>query len=164
MKNRIRAFTLIEIVLAMMLAGIVLGMAYSAFRLFTKIYRDYHSKNIANADVQVFRGMLHDDMEVASVVSLTEGQISFSAVSDSLGLRYLLQPEYIIRRKAGVQDTFRMKRLVAGALFEGRAVSTGIVDQLVFQFEFEDAPMLISVTKKYAAADLFNYTDKLWKQ
>lgn len=165
MKNsKVKAFTLIEIVLAMMLAGIMLGMAYTALRLFAKIYRDYHGKNIANAGIRVFSGMINDDLANASVISLADNQINFSAVSDSMGLRYLLQSDHVIRRKAGVQDTFRMTNLISQASFEGIQVSSGVVDQLVFKFDFEGSPMLISVTKEYAAADLFNHTDTIWKQ
>jgi len=163
-KGKISSFTLFEIVLALMLAGIVVGMAYTAFSLFSKIYHNYHDKTTTHADVQLLRKLFDEDMSRASLVSLSDHQISFNRVSDSSGLRYLVYPDYLIRQKDHVQDTFSMKNLVLSTSFEGREVSNSMVDQLVFRFEFEGAPMLISVRKDYTSEDLFNYTDTLWKQ
>ncbi len=53
--SKIRSYTLFELVLAMMLAGIVVGMAYTAFRLFTKIYGNYEHKTTAIAQIQMLR-------------------------------------------------------------------------------------------------------------
>lgn len=163
-QGRIKSFTLFEIVLAMMLAGIVVGMAYTAFTLFSKIYRDYHYKTTANADVQSLKKMFNSDLSGASLVSFSGSQIRFDPSSDSLGLLYRVNLDYLIRQKDNLQDTFKLKNLVLDTSFEGRKVSNGTVDQLVFRFEFQGSPITISVRKEYTSEDLFNYTDTLWKQ
>ncbi|RYE55654.1 MAG: hypothetical protein EOP48_09750 [Sphingobacteriales bacterium] len=164
-RQRISAFTLFEIVFSMMLVGLVIGMAYTAFTLFTKIYRDYHDKNLSHADVQIVRRMIDEDVEKASLIFLTDSQVYFNGIGeDSADLHYDLHPDYFIRRTEGAQDTFRMKSLALIASFEAVDVSNGIVDHLIFKFEFEGAPMLISTKKRYTAEDLFNYTDTLWNQ
>ncbi|TCC99768.1 PulJ/GspJ family protein [Pedobacter psychroterrae] len=163
-QGRIKSFTLFEIVLAMMLAGIVVGMAYTAFTLFSKIYRDYHAKTISHADVQLLRKLFDEDLGSASVVSSSGDQIRFNGLSDSSGSRYLVYPDFLIRQKDNLPDTFKMKNLALITFFEGREVSNSIVDQMVFRFEFEGSPILISVTKSYSAEDLFNYTDTLWNK
>jgi len=154
-----------EMVLAMMLAAIVIGMAYSAFTMFSRLYGSYHTKNLDHASVQVFREVLHADMDHAEFVFADETQLRFKASGDdSRLLSYRLGPDYLIRNTAELQDTFKIKGLMQETLFEGKAVTTGIVDQILYRFEYTKTPMIISVHKKYTSADLFTYRDSLWKQ
>ncbi|WP_285060247.1 PulJ/GspJ family protein [Pedobacter ginsengisoli] len=163
-KDRIKAFTLIELVLAMMLAAIVMGMAYSAFTVFTRVYGRFHSKNLAHADVQLFRQVLQSDMEKAALIELREGQLNFKDPLSSEALSYSFGTDYLVRTHHSVADTFKMKRLILLSSFENSSVSEGIADRLVFRFEHEGAPVTMTAAKVYTSADLFNYQDSLWRR
>ena len=163
-KGRIKAFTLIELVLAMMLAAIVMGMAYSAFTVFTRVYGRFHSKNLAHADVQLFRQVLQLDMEKAARIELREGQLNFKDPLSQEVSSYSFGPGYLVRAHHSVRDTFKMQRLTLQSSFENADVSEGIVDHLVFRFQHGNAQMTMSAAKAYTSADLFNYQDSLWKR
>lgn len=162
--KKINSFTLFELVLAMMLAGIVVGMAYTAFRLFTNIYGSYHDKTIAVAEIQALRNVLNQDLERASSVSASDFEVQIDNGSDSSQLRYAIKEGQLIRISSTMQDTFSMKGPVLYTSFESTKVSAGIVDHLVLKFDFENSPMLMSFRKEYTAQDLFNYRDTLWSR
>ena len=163
-KGRIKAFTLIELVLAMMLAAIVMVMAYSAFTVFTRVYGSYRLKNLSHADVQLFRQVLQSDMEKAGMIELREGQLNFKDPLSPEALSYSFGTDYLVRVHHSVTDTFKMKRLILQPSFENSPVSEGIIDRLEFRFEYEGAQMTMSAAKAYTSADLFNYQDSLWKR
>jgi prepilin-type N-terminal cleavage/methylation domain-containing protein len=163
-KSRIKAFTLIELVLAMILAAIVMGMAYSAFTVFTRVYGSYHSKNLSHADVQLFRQVLQSDMKKAALIELSSGQLKFKDPLSSEALSYSFGPDYLVRTHHSVPDTFKMTRLTLQSSFENAGVSEGIVDHLTFRFEYEGAQMTMTTAKEYTSADLFIYQDSLWKR
>ncbi|WP_448633253.1 PulJ/GspJ family protein [Pedobacter panaciterrae] len=81
-KRRIKAFTLIEMVLAMMLAAIVMSMAYTVFTIFSRLYSDYRIKNLDHANLQLIRLALGRDMECASLAEVDENGLH---LKDSLG-------------------------------------------------------------------------------
>lgn len=163
-KGRIKAFTLIELVLAMMLAAIVMGMAYSAFTVFTRVYGGYHGKNLAHANVRIFKQVLQSDIDKAVLIELVDGQLNFKDPLTTEVLRYSFGPDYLVRTQHSVPDTFKMQHLLLQSSFENAQVSEGIVDHLVFRFDYEKAQMTMTVAKAYTAADLFNYQDSLWKR
>ncbi|HKG08724.1 MAG TPA: type II secretion system protein [Pedobacter sp.] len=163
-KGRIKAFTLIELVLAMMLAAIVIGMAYSAFTIFSRLYGSYHGKNLAHADVRTFKQVVHRDVKNAVRIEQQNSGIVFKDSLSMEQLAYSFGPDHLIRIKNAVPDTFKLKHLTVHTAFEGVAVSDGIIDRLTFRFDYDAAPMVVTAFKKYTATELFNYQDSLWKQ
>lgn len=163
-QNRINAFTLIEVVLAMMLAAIVIGMAYTAFTLFTRLYGTYRTKNLAHADVRAFQQVLERDMEQAAVVSLEDDQLFFGNGDGTVDPSYVFHKDYILRIKNALPDTFKLKSVAMRTAFEGHGVRLGIVDQVLIGFEHEKEPMLIAVNKRYSAEELFNSKRTLWNR
>ena len=162
--SKLASFTLIEMVLAMMLAAIVIGMAYTAFTVFTHLYGNYRNKNLQHADVQLFRQILQHDMERAELVTISEGEIRFAGLDNAEQVVYRLSADYLLRQKGEISDTLKLKQLSCIASFENRLVSTGLVDHLVFRFNYQQSLLPVSSAKKYTSVQLFNYQDSLWMQ
>lgn len=163
-KTAIKSFTLFEIVLAMMLSGIVIGMAYTAFTLFTKIYGSYYHNATSHSELMVFRKMARDDFMEKSVITLSDSLVIIGDFPDSSQIRYMLTRDLLVRHKNNAVDTFKLKNLTCNASFEGNEISKGIVDLVVLRFQYRGSPIVISLRKEYAAKELFNYSDSLWNR
>jgi|GEM_PF-6875813 len=162
---KIKAFTLLEVVLAMMLAAIVIGMAYTGFGLMSRLYGEYRKKNLAYADVQLLRQALQRDVEKAALLHLEERQLTFS--TDTAGglpeqLRYQWTADQLLRSTALGQDTFRLKGLQLQAFFEGRAALEGLADRLELRFVQDSVAMQMSIHKNYDSKSLFNKKEEQW--
>jgi len=158
MEKRIKAFTLMEVVLAMMLAAIVIGMAYTAFGLFVKMYGGYRQKNLGHADLQWMREALQRDMERAKVVRL-EGDKIFM---DSLA--YQVGKDVLLRESSGRVDSFKLKELRVRGSFEGMPLYEGLADRLVLGFAQDSVWMELNAEKQYAADELVELSEGSWKR
>lgn len=161
MNRKINAFTLIELVLAMLLTAMVIGMCYSALTIFEKLAINYHSKMADRHDIQVFRQVLKNDIDQHTTIIRMSNAIEFKDSIGQVKLQYTLIPDLIIRSTRGLQDTFKMKDLQLTTTFEGREMTSGIIDQLIFRFDYNKSPVVISGVKTYTSSDLFNYKDSL---
>jgi hypothetical protein len=163
-RGRIKSFTLIEMVLAMMLAAIVIGMAYTAFTLFSRLYGGYSQKNLAHADTRLFKQTLDKDIEKATLVSIEEGRLNFQDAAGLVSLSYVPGPDYLIRIHNALPDTFKLKGLTMQVSFENQEASQAIVDHVVFRFLHDKVPTSVSFVKTYTSSELFNYQDSLWNR
>lgn len=137
----------------MMLAAIVIGMAYTAFSLMARMSAGFREKNLAHADVQVLREVLQRDAERAGVILIADGTIDFS--SESTPLQYEWRQDYLIRKMELAQDTFKTPALVVQAYFEGRSQASGIVDRLVLNFINDNVQIKLNIRKDYDSKGLF---------
>lgn len=154
--KKINAFTLLEMVLAMMLASVVIGMAYTGFTLFSRIYDGYRSKNLKHAGIRMFKAVLDRDMERGGAVVIKDRQVSFGLLS------YELMEDELVRSAGLERDTFRMEHLQMQAFFEGDPVQTGRIDHLVFRFEQEGRQLVISGIRLYSSAELFDLAEPFY--
>ncbi|NQX52075.1 type II secretion system protein [Pedobacter panaciterrae] len=158
-KRRIKAFTLIEMVLAMMLAAIVMSMAYTVFTIFSRLYSDYRIKNLDHANLQLIRLALGRDMECASLAEVDENGLHLKDSLRREEVSYTPSGDYLLRRAGTVTDSLRMKDLKMYCSFEGSDVSEGITDYLVLKFIYHKKPMEISIHRNYSSAELLTYQD-----
>lgn len=154
MKVNIKAFTLFELVLGMLLAAIVIGMAYYASTIFMRIYESYSKSSYAQSELILFKKVLSKDVERATVINFMNDELLLKGQEDELLLSYTFSRQYALRRGA-VVDTFKLQGLQARAGFEGTPQESGVADVLVLSFIYEGIPAAFMVRKHYSAKDLF---------
>ncbi|WP_276090978.1 prepilin-type N-terminal cleavage/methylation domain-containing protein [Pedobacter sp. JY14-1] len=158
MGNKIKAFTLMEVVLAMMLAAIVVGMAYTAFSLFGKLQGSYRQKNLRHADLQMVREVLQRDVERAGSVRLEGDRL----LMDSL--IYQAGGDFLLRQVAGGTDTLKLRTLRIQGSFEEHPVADGLADRLVLSFMQDSVAVQLRIDKQYTSEELFRLKEELWKR
>lgn len=154
MKGKLAAFTLFELMLGMLLSAIVIGMVYSAWFLFSRVYAQYMKDAAEQSQVVAFRSVLSSDVERACLMKIEEGEV---VLLDSMGmesLRYAVCDEGVVRKGVGL-DTFRFGRSLLSAGFEGGMVKDSLADALAFSFVFRERAVTVSVTKYYSSEQLF---------
>lgn len=163
-RQKIKAFTLLEIVLAMMLSAIVVGMAYTAFTLFSKLYGNYRAKNLSHSDLLLTRDVLDHDFNQAFFAEKVENELW---LRDSLGnLRITYKPiqDYLLRDNRIAIDSLRLKGVQIEFSFEGMIRGNGLIDQLVLRFSYNKKLQTLCVSKIYSSEQLFNWKDIAWRR
>lgn len=152
--KRIKAFTLFELVLGMLLAAIVIGMAYYASTIFMRIYGSYSKNSYAQSELVLFKKVVSKDVERAARLDFLNDELLLKDPQGEAVLSYTFTSEYALRRGAAV-DTFKLDNLQVRASFEGLGQESGLTDLLVFSFRHADEPAVFMVRKQYSAKDLF---------
>ncbi len=104
MLSRIKGFTIVEIVLAMLLSSIVIFMAYTTYMQMEKYILKRISDKQNNTEM-LFRTVLKRDfMEADKVISIDSGML---ITADTMRIKYLFE-DNLIQRVTSSIDTFRL--------------------------------------------------------
>jgi hypothetical protein len=160
---RIRSFTLIEMVLAMLFSAIVVGMAYTSITIFSRLYENYRLKRSGQADQELINQAMTRDFNRSSLIEIEEEQINLKDSVGAITLHYRIEENYFLRLAALKTDSIKMENLAFKGFFRGLEVNQGIIDQIVLNFNSDEFPIIISVRKNYSAVELFRYEDSLGK-
>jgi len=155
MKSKLKAFTLFELVLGMLLGAIVIGMAYYAGFIFIRIYGGYSKINLAQSELALFKKALTADVNGAVVVNWADDELILKGEDAGPSLTYVFTKDYALRKSA-VVDTFKVQDLFVQHHFEGQEVTDGVVDALLLSFDYAGEPVSFLVRKDYTAVELFN--------
>lgn len=157
----IKAFTLTEMIVVMMITVIVLGMAYTVFQLVAKTYSNFNGKNGRVNDAERLEEWLRRDCLKASFIYLDHHVLILKNSRDSI--RYVFADALILREKGHV-DTFRIRQQNLYAYFQHQAVDTLVrtpVDQLNFSIVLDNEKIPEILTKWYSAEQLMELTDAI---
>lgn len=155
--KKVNGFTIMEVTITMLVAGLLIGMAYA---MYSVIYKSYGSFNRRNTEVTILTtldGVLERDFDRADSVRKDTDGISL----DSRGrhIAYKFEPNYIIRAD-GKADTFQLKAETITASFEQKpAAGLNKIDELAFTIIYQNAKIPFHFYKSYSSVDLFKQTN-----
>lgn len=157
-----RAFTLMELLIGMIISSIVISFGYGAYSLIYKQFLSYKKVKKEIVDVMQLNSILHTDLAKAELISFNENKLTIDR-KDDLPLLYDFNDSIILRKDIDVIDTFKIAASTVTIAFsfpEQKAV--------VNSFSF-DAGVLgetehFSFEKKYSAETLMNYENKFKNQ
>jgi len=155
-KQRIEAYTLMEIAVAMLLAALCISICYTAFGLIGNYFNAFEKKNSSVQTVLALNRAMHTDIDRSHYLLRTEDGID--ARQDSLLVSYHFGNEMISREVQGLRtDSFTLTSSEMNCSFEGRDVSAGdTLDRLSFVLSLEKGAKVPLLFKKvYSAQDLF---------
>lgn len=158
MKNKVRAFTLFELVVGMLLAAVVIGMVYQAWFIISRVYDGYLVRGRAQSELLVFRKIFTADVDKARRMEYQSGEITLLDTLNEPSLRYQVRDSMVIRL-AAVQDTFKLKGLSVKTSFEGADQEEGLIDAINFSFYAKKDRVRIDVKKQYSSEQLFKTTN-----
>jgi len=118
-RQRIKAFTIIEVVVTMTIAAILMGITYTSYQIVNKSYRSFNVKNNEMAALERLDELLKKDFNRSGIIEKDEKGIVIKSSRDTV--QYEFARDFILRISA-ISDTFKIKN-------EG--LSTSFEDQLV---------------------------------
>jgi len=159
-KNSVKAFTLMEVTIAMLISAVVIGITYTSYSIVVKYYVAYAKKNTEIIGLTTIDHLLRRDFERADSIRNDTGGIAFS-VGGQL-VKYEFDTNFIVRKAAGI-DTFKVETKALNLFFEGVPVTEDEaagerkpVDELSFTLLYEKAEIPYHYRKKYSSENLLN--------
>ncbi|MHB8208036.1 PulJ/GspJ family protein [Mucilaginibacter sp.] len=158
MNKRVKAFTIMEITVVMLISAIVIGIAYTAFNIIGQSYRSFQHKNEELAVLIRLDELLRKDFSRADTISKTAGGIFVKTGTDSV--TYAFEPDFTVRTST-IIDTFKLNVQDVTASFETSPITTidpvseqNRIDELDFSILFENEKIPYTYYKQYSSANL----------
>ncbi|MEX0290069.1 MAG: type II secretion system protein J [Flavobacteriaceae bacterium] len=124
--QKIKAFTLSEMLVVLLITTIIVGMAFAVLNLVQRQMQGIQGNYETNTQLNLLRQSLWTDFHRFENVRYHD-EHSTLHFSNELGHRtYVFEEDLIIKE----QDTFKIKREYLKLYFENRAQSSGIIDAL----------------------------------
>ena len=159
-RRSIKAFTIIEVTIAMLISAIVIGITYAVFSIINQSYNSFNKKNEHMAVVLQLDKLLRRDFEHAELIIKDTSGIVFHGSDKTV--RYKFDTAYVVRIGL-ITDTFKVKTDTVNTLFESKTINeTGAseeqnrLDQLDLFLVLQNEKITYHYHKIYSSANLIN--------
>jgi prepilin-type N-terminal cleavage/methylation domain-containing protein len=143
-KNKIKSFTLPELLIVMVITAVVIGMAFSVLRLVQKQIHAIETNFQKTSHLALFEQKLWLDFNELYTIEYSENSHSLLMQSEMDTVLYSFQENYTLRNR----DTLKLKLEVVKIFFEGKTVKDGNIDAISIS-GFKELPEYeIFVSKK----------------
>ena len=150
MFRRVKAYTIVELIVVMLISSALISMAYGGFHLVQKLFGRFQSAQETVARTVLLDRLLNHDIGRSQTVRRTPDGLACSFPEKTIGYQFL--EECIVRSEPGTQDTFRITPIQVQVLSGGQLAELPgtLVDELSFDNLRDDA-QTYHYTKHYAA-------------
>jgi prepilin-type N-terminal cleavage/methylation domain-containing protein len=156
-KNRIKSFTLPELLVVMIITAIVVGMAFSVLRLVQKQIHAIEVNFEKTNSLALFEQKLWQDFNELNVVEYNANNRNLLMESEMDTVLYSFQENYTLRNK----DTLKLNLDVHKLFFEGKEIKEGSIDAISISGMAELPDYEIFVSKKNDLTLSMNQEDGL---
>jgi hypothetical protein len=165
-KRSVKAFTIMEVTIAMLLASVVIGLTYATYNIVSKSYSLYNVKNDKLAELVRLDELIRRDFDKAATVERTANGFEMRSLNKLV--TYGMENEFVIR-KSVVVDTFKVNVQGMSTSFEGMNISEPFnddkqnrIDELELILFYDDKKIPYHYHKQYSSVNLMQrYTDAL---
>ncbi|MDB5012338.1 MAG: hypothetical protein JWQ25_540 [Daejeonella sp.] len=159
LKQKVRAFTIMEVTVSMLIAAIVIMIVYTAYRIIGRSYVDYDHKNKMVAELIVADKILKKDFNNAlDIVKTSDG---LKMVVQEGQIDYVFGDQYIVRNQNQLRlDTFKLTDNKVVLKFKNR--EAGIdqsIDNLSLNCNFEKGNITLTYHKTYSSEQLLQQNE-----
>jgi prepilin-type N-terminal cleavage/methylation domain-containing protein len=157
-QHRLKAFTILEVTITMLIAGVLIGIAYTSYSIVIKSYHSFTSKNEDMAVLINLDHLLKRDFEKADTILKDTGGIVLT--KDNTLIKYAFTPDFVIRTAARV-DTFKVQTQELNTTFENVPIvelqatsEENKIDGLDFILIFQSEKIPFHYRKLYSSENL----------
>jgi len=161
LNNRFAAFTIFELLIAMVLTSILVTMALVGLGLLKKQQIIYNQGNEQMMAIRQLKDWLKIDQERCSYL-IREGNNLICAY-EKRKVVYKITPEQIIRSQFSNQmpiDTFWVSTAKWDTQFLNRNQEKGIIDKFNLEVVYGEQPYPIVIHKNYSASNLIHFKNE----
>jgi prepilin-type N-terminal cleavage/methylation domain-containing protein len=155
MRSRLKGYTILEILMAMIISSIVLISAYSGMEKISFLYKNFRIKNEIINEVTLLNRILMHDISKSSYIS--EGNNSINCIYFDKKIEYIFNDNCVIR-KSPLADTFNIPTsdMTLSFVKDGSGEATLFVNELNFVRTDKDEKYTLHYYKNYGADALIN--------
>lgn len=149
--SKLKAYTISELVVVMVLTAIVISIAGSVFLMIKKQYSMYQTKNRKCYDLSLFTYLINRDIENAEQITWADNELNL--IQSSKEYVYGFEDEYVTRQQLQLIDTFYFKTIDLNIKF---LENTSWVTHFSCDLQFENKIHSLYLHKKYTPNTLLN--------
>ena len=157
-KGNIKAFTIMEMTVAMLIASIVIAITYTIYTIVVGSYTSFNYKNNNMAVVMRVNELLKKDFAHADMILKNQNGFLFRSMDKTIN--YEIQPDFIVRTGSTI-DTLKVRTDSLITNFEGNAVyeisddeERNRVDDIGFIILYENEKIPYNYHKQYSSVNL----------
>lgn len=143
---KLRAFTLLELLVGLVLSGIVAGVSFTAYQVMAGRLAAYRSTNEAISEATWLSGRLGKEIEKAESLTGNSTELLLR-MENGRSIRYDFAGAYVVRHDSLLTDTF----FVSTGHLEPEPEGGPLVSRVQFRAEIGGEPELFIFSKDYAA-------------
>ncbi len=129
-KDRIKAYTIMELLVGMALSSIVISSAYYSYLTINKEFNRFRNAKTTILELSELNEQLDREFDFSEKIIFSNGLLTFNFV-DRKPINYEFVDTFIIREIDGIKDTFDLRFLDIKVEFEGQFNDNNIVSSLV---------------------------------
>jgi type II secretory pathway component PulJ len=165
MKNkgrRYRAFTIMELAIAMVISAIVVGFCYYAWLFVRRQTITYQARSRLVNEYYLLSTALQRDAERADAIKdeLDKGHVEFIHEGGAAG--YLFNRLSVMRGTADVQDTFRIKAAIDSVRYVNDSLH--LIEKIFLHVEMDTVEMHFFINKVYSAGQIMKAEEEQHEQ
>lgn len=149
--NKIKAITVLEIVVSMLISSLVIIMAYAGLDVFNESIRLFKNRNYEYSQLLLIGNLMHKDIEDSErVIKMNNGIQCFIQGSD---VQYDFEDQYILRTKGSLTDTFYVSHKSPAYFMNNKEVMVSglLVDYIKLEIFLSDENFEQVYCKNYGA-------------
>lgn len=156
MENKIKAFTLMEVTITMLIAAVAISITYTAYRIVSHSYLDYKKKQDKMADIMVADKLLKKDF--LSALRITRSDRGLVMEQAEGKINYVFFEDFMVRNQFALStDTFKMTLKETSYWFENEEKDVGeLLDEFDLSIQSEGQSIPLKYRKQYSSQDLFD--------
>jgi hypothetical protein len=158
MKRRVKAYTIMEVTVTMLIAGMLISITYTIYSIVSKSYLSFAKKNVDMAVVVTLDKLLRKDFAHADIILKDNDGISVNSTAHFI--KYHFDPNFITRTDIRT-DTFKVKNEMVITSFEAQPVNEvneteeqNRLDDLEFILLFQNEKIPYHYHKQYSSVNL----------
>ena len=131
--KHLRAFTLIEMLVAMAVSGIVITAGYVSYGMMSRHYIDFRNNSEEMNEPVVLKGILNHDIHLAKVVKRYSSNEIAAVQNDNASVNYQWNESYVLRKTSIATDTFFLpiQKADMGFARHEQDKAEGLVDEFI---------------------------------
>lgn len=158
--KKVRAFTIIEVTIAMLITGLLIAVTYTSYSIIVKSYQAFSTKHEDLVVLNNIDHLLKRDFFKAEIIYKTSDGIQLKQNNTEIG--YEFKPGYIVRHAVRI-DTFKVQTLEVIATFENLPITDvqaveeqNRIDGLSFTLVYKNEQIPYIYHKMYSSVNLIN--------
>ena len=152
MMQKLKTFTLIELIVAMLISSLVITISYYSYSIISRQFIYFRNINEYTIEITRLNTVLKTDFAESKYCSQQANGLSF-VFEDNRKVSYEFYPEHIIRYMPGLTDTFHIQPANLNKLFFNEPSNNpkGLIDELSFESQQDKEIKYFHYRKDYGA-------------
>jgi len=155
--SRLKAFTMVELLVVMVLSGILVGLAFLMFQIIQQQFVTYQTSGNSALTSDNIQRLIQYDFQYADLVKTNNNQLICQHTDRTI--HYLFEEQNIIRwleNRDLPEDTFKINTKDLTCFFNNKPIENGVVNKCSVNIRYSNSWLTIHQHKTYSAQQLMS--------